>query len=85
MDLGASGGKIFLGGVQGSSLVFEEVHRFDNRPVQKGGRYVWDMKYLFDEIVKGLKIAGEEADEIKSLGVDTWGLDFGLIKKGKLM
>ncbi|KXA88670.1 rhamnulokinase [candidate division MSBL1 archaeon SCGC-AAA259A05] len=85
VDLGASGGKIFLGRIQNDSLVIEEVHRFDNRPIQADGRYCWDVTHIYHEVVRGLEKAEEEASEIDSLGVDTWGLDFGFMKGGKLI
>lgn len=81
VDLGANGGKIFAGEI-GEGLNIEEIHRFDNRPVESDGRFIWDVQNLRDEVVKGLRKSRESKGEIKTFGIDTWGLDFGLIKNG---
>ncbi|KXA98912.1 rhamnulokinase [candidate division MSBL1 archaeon SCGC-AAA259J03] len=84
VDLGASGGKMFLGEVN-EELKVEEIYRFDNRPVESGDRYVWDVEYLREEILKGIRKAERKTGAFDSIGIDTWGLDFGLIKDGELM
>lgn len=75
---------MFLGGFEHGFKV-KEVYRFDNRPVKSGKRYIWDMDNILEEIVNGIKKAGEEANELESIGVDSWGVDFGLIKDGELL
>jgi len=75
---------MFLGSIDGN-LDVEEIHRFDNRPVESGDRYVWDVEYLREEILEGIKKADENDENVKSIAIDTWGLDFGLIKDGELM
>lgn len=85
VDLGASGGKIFLGRIRGGEIVFSETHRFNNWPSQINGRYVWDVGRLKSEVVNGLKRAEEKFGEIDSLGIDSWGVDFGLISGRKLV
>ncbi len=85
IDLGASGGTVYLGEVTADSFAFEEVHRFDNRPVERDGRYVWDVDALVDGIAAGLRAADERADGLHTVGIDTWGLDFGLLADGDLL
>lgn len=85
VDLGASKGKVFYGDVEGSGLGVEEVHRFDNWPTKEGGRYYWDVERLCDEIIEGMKKAESKFDELDSIGIDTWGVDFGLVKGEELI
>jgi len=85
IDIGASGGTVFLGEVTESSFAVQEVHRFDNRPVERDGRYVWDVDALVDHIGDGLRAADDRADGLDTVGIDTWGLDFGLLADGELL
>ena len=79
-DLGASSGRAVLGIFDGERLRLEEVHRFPNGPVRVLDSLHWDVLRLFEEVKCGLakcvKICGAE---IASLGLDTWGVDFGLL------
>jgi rhamnulokinase len=75
-DLGAESGRAIAGRFDGDCLALEEVHRFPNRPVRVFGHLHWDVLRLFDEMKRGLAAAGRD---IASLGVDTWGVDFGLL------
>lgn len=75
---------MFAGEVDDTFSV-KEVHRFGNSPVRSRDRYFWDVEYLRDEIVKGLEKTENEIMEIESLAIDTWGVDFGLIRDGRLM
>lgn len=85
IDIGASGGTVFLGEVTPSSFDVREVHRFDNRPVERDGRYVWDVDALVDHIGDGIRAADNDADDLDTVGIDTWGLDFGLLADGELL
>ncbi|WP_222913061.1 FGGY-family carbohydrate kinase [Natrinema sp. SYSU A 869] len=85
IDLGASGGTVFLGSVTSSSFTVEEVYRFDNRPIDRDGRYVWDLDTLVDHITAGLDAAADHTDGLDTVGIDTWGLDFGLLEDGELL
>ena len=75
-DLGAESGRAMVGRFDGDRLSLEEAHRFPNRPVRVFGSLHWDVLRLFGEIKKGLAAAG---GELASIGVDTWGVDFGLL------
>ncbi len=84
-DLGASSGRAMVGELNNNSISIREIHRFLNEPVLVSGTLYWDVLRLFHEMKKGLLKAGNEGD-ITSLGVDTWGVDFGLLNaEGKLL
>jgi sugar (pentulose or hexulose) kinase len=79
-DIGAGNGRIFLAEFDGSNLIFKEVHRFQNNPVKLAGTLYWDILKVMDELVKGAATAANRAsDNIRCIGVDTLGADFGLI------
>jgi rhamnulokinase len=80
IDLGATSGRAMLGTLRGRFLDIREVHRFPNTPVRNGGRIHWDILRLLHEIETAIGKAAHEADEpLVSFGIDTWGLDFGLL------
>lgn len=80
VDLGASGGRVLAGLFDGDRLRLEEVQRFDNGAVSLGGSLYWDTPALWSNISSGLRQAGSiYATRIKSVGVDTWGVDFALL------
>lgn len=80
VDLGASSGRVLAGRFDGRSVALEEVYRFGNGGVTAGGTLYWDLLRLWSEIQHGLRLAQESLDgQIVSLGVDTWGVDFGLL------
>ncbi|MBQ5592143.1 MAG: rhamnulokinase [Clostridia bacterium] len=84
-DFGASSGRAIIGCFDGEKITLEEVHRFSNDPVSVGGTVYWDVLRLFHEIKQGI-IKARMAGGFDSIGIDTWGVDFGLIdSEGKLM
>lgn len=90
VDLGAGSGRVFLAGVDPGEFLLEEIHRFQYPPIEKDGHLRWDLNHIFAEIKFGLKAAGERARqlgrEIKSLGIDSWAVDYGLLdSSGKLI
>ncbi len=79
-DLGASGGRAILGACDGEHITISETHRFPNDPVYVHARMYWDILRLLHEIKQGLlttRLQGHR--DIQSIGIDTWGVDFGLI------
>ncbi|MCC7021905.1 MAG: rhamnulokinase [Thermomicrobiales bacterium] len=82
IDLGASGGKVIAGRLDGERLVTREVHRFPNDPVRVAGRLHWDILRLLHETIAGIR-AGRQAGlgAPESLAIDTWGCDFGLLDR----
>src|SRR5215211_7344381 len=83
VDLGAGSGRVFLCGVAPGELLLEEVRRFRYPPRESEGHLRWNLAEIFGEIKEGLRGAGERAREmgrpVRSIGVDSWGVDYGLI------
>ncbi len=78
-DFGASSGRALLFTYDGTKLEIEEMHRFSNDPVMTGKSFHWDILRLFHEIKQGiLKTINAGHNDILSIGIDTWGVDFGL-------
>lgn len=81
-DFGASSGRAILATYADGKLSYEEVHRFENNPVEENGTLHWDFDALMHEITVGV----EKAGDFDSIGFDTWGVDFGLLDAdGKLL
>lgn len=76
-----------LGTFDGEKISLEEIHRFSNDPVNVGGSLYWDVLRLFYEIKQGiLKCINNDHKDIAAIGIDTWGVDFGLLdEKGNLL
>ncbi len=94
IDLGASGGRAMLGrlssGRGGQMITVEEAHRFDHGPIalphDAGQTYHWDAVRLWDEVTTGIRKAAHAYGAPASIGVDTWGVDYGLIDaSGRLL
>jgi rhamnulokinase len=90
VDLGAGSGRVFLCLLAENEFLLEEIHRFGYPPRKEKNHLRWDFSKIFEEIKFGLKKAGERAGElgrtIESIGVDSWGVDYGLLdKSGNLM
>ncbi len=84
-DFGASSGRAIIGSFDGKKITLKEVHRFTNDPVDLGGTLYWDVLRLFYEIKQGI-VKAKIAGGFDSIGIDTWGVDFGLIdKNGRLL
>lgn len=80
IDLGASSGRGIIGGFDGERLTTEEIHRFDNSPVSLAGRFSWDIPALYGNILTALT-RSTVSGGVSSVGVDTWGVDYGYIDK----
>lgn len=84
-DFGASSGRAIIATYDNGRIDLEEVHRFPNDPVMLNGTLYWDALRLFFEIKQGI-VKAKLAGGFDSIGVDTWGVDFGLIdEKGCLV
>jgi len=79
VDLGAESGRVILARFNGQHVSLEEVHRFPNRPVMLHGHRFWNVLGLWDEMLAGLRKARKLAGTLDSIGVDTWGVDYGLV------
>lgn len=78
-DLGASSGRALLGRLNGRTIETEELHRFPNDPVQVGRRLHWDILRLLHEMKQALLKAKHQGISLKSLAIDSWAVDFGLL------
>ncbi len=84
-DFGASSGRAMLGVFDGKKIDVEEIHRFSNDTVIVNGRMHWDVLRLFFEIKTAINKA-VKAGKVDAIGIDTWGVDFGLLdKNGELL
>ena len=81
-DFGASSGRAIMGSFENGKIELEEVHRFDNDPVLLGKSFYWDILRLFFEIKQGITKAKNLTD-FESIGIDTWGVDYGLLSKAE--
>ncbi len=80
VDLGAESGRVVAGQFDGQCIGLEEVHRFPNGPVAVQGHLHWDVLRLWADIKAGLaKAAQTYGDRVAGIGLDTWGVDFGLL------
>lgn len=83
-DLGAESGRGILGRFDGNSLSLEVVHRFPNGPVRVGDHLHWDVLRLYGDMKETLRQCAGRGG-IDSVGIDTWGVDFGLLGKGDVL
>lgn len=80
-DFGGGSGRIIVGFLLNGRLELEEIYRFSNRQVKLGNHIYWDFPALFEDMKTGLKLAAQKGYAVKGIGIDTWGVDFGLIDK----
>ena len=78
VDLGASGGRVMVGRVGPGLLELHEAHRFPNVPVPVLTTLHWDILRLYRGVLDGVRAAARDFD-LASLGIDSWGVDYGLI------
>ncbi len=85
-DIGASSGRGIVGSLENGKIELTEVHRFPNVQVLLWGHYYWDILKLFEELKEALSNSIKKGyKNITSLGVDTWGVDFGLIGRDNVL
>lgn len=85
-DFGASSGRAMLATFDGEKITLDEKHRFSNDPVTVNGGMYWDVLRLFHEIKQGiLKCANSGDRDIDCIGIDTWGVDYGLLDKNDML
>ncbi|HEY5249371.1 MAG TPA: rhamnulokinase family protein [Dermatophilaceae bacterium] len=82
VDIGASSGRVIVGSFAGGRVAMTEAGRFANGPVsvQEGGRLRlhWDVRRLWEGVLNGLRTAARDAGSLDGIGIDTWGVDYGL-------
>jgi len=80
IDMGASSGRHIVGHFDGTRISLEEVYRFENGSVEMAGNLYWGFPNQWTHVLNGMQAAGAKyGSQISSVGVDTWGVDFGLL------
>ncbi|MFC7788359.1 rhamnulokinase [Microbacterium sp. MAHUQ-60] len=85
VDLGATSGRVMIGRVDEGRIDLELVSRFPNGPVEHEDGLHWDFDALFDSVVAGLAEAVRREPAIESIGIDSWAVDYGLLRDGMLL
>ncbi len=88
IDMGASSGRHVLGSLKDEKLTLKETWRFENGGIDMGGARYWDLPYLWKNVLAGLRATAAELNgsALRSVGVDTWGVDFGMLdQNGRLL
>lgn len=80
IDIGASSGRHIVGHKENGQLVCDEVYRFPNGVKEENGHLTWDIDALFSNVKAGIKAAFAKYEKIETLSVDTWGVDYVLMK-----
>ena len=78
-DIGATSGRAVLGSLQEGSFTMREIHRFPTPMVALHGRYYWNVFNLYSALLEGLSKCAAERIPLCSIGIDTWGVDFGYV------
>ena len=80
IDIGASSGRHIVGWQEDGAIQAKEVYRFPNGVREENDHLIWDVRKLFSHVVTGLMEAFKLYPEIESLSIDTWGVDYVLLK-----
>ena len=78
-DCGATSGRAVLASFSKGAFDMKEVYRFPSGIIELGGKYYWDILAIYDHFRKCLTQLGREGVRIDSIGIDTWGVDFGFV------
>ncbi len=78
-DCGATSGRAMLATFSGGSFSMEEVYRFPNQPLEVGGKFYWNVFSIYGHFLKCLRDLSSKGVKLDSIGIDTWGVDFGLV------
>lgn len=85
IDIGASSGRHIVGEAEDGRIKLREVYRFSNGAGESGGGLVWGAERLFKEVLNGLKAAGQAGLAPDFVGIDTWAVDYALLRDGELL
>ncbi|MEW1963605.1 rhamnulokinase family protein [Microbacterium sp. NPDC077644] len=85
VDLGATSGRVVIGRIGPDALELELVSRFPNGPVEREDGLHWDFGALHESILDGLAEAVRREPAIESIGIDSWAVDYGLLRDGELI
>ncbi|MGE6632186.1 rhamnulokinase [Bacillus sp. NPDC077027] len=79
VDIGASSGRMVAGWLEGEQLRTKEIHRFQNQMEKRKNMLCWPIDTLFEEILMGLRVCKKHDMRPRSMGIDTWAVDFVLL------
>ena len=82
IDIGASSGRHIVGWMENGEIRTKEVYRFPNAITDQNGHLVWDTESLVSHVKKGI-LEAQMAYPVESMAVDTWGVDYVLMKGDK--
>jgi rhamnulokinase len=85
VDLGATSGRVLLGYVGHDELRLTDVARFKNSPVRTLDGLHWSVLELYRDLVEGLAAAVRQEPQLASIGIDSWAVDYGLLRAGRLV
>jgi rhamnulokinase len=85
VDLGATSGRVLLGYVGHDELRLTDVARFKNSPVRTLDGLHWSVLELYRDLVEGLAAAVRQEPQLASIGIDSWAVDYGLLRGGRLI
>ena len=85
VDLGATSGRVVLGRVGPGRLEIEDVHRFPNEPVRTRDGLHWNIFELYRNILEGLRKAVAQEPDLISIGIDSWAVDYALLRGGRVV
>ena len=85
VDLGATSGRVILGHIDETGIRLEEVSRFQNAPVRTPDGLHWSVTELYRDVVEGLAEAVRRAPELLSIGIDSWAVDYALLRDGRML
>ena len=83
IDIGASSGRHIVGWQENGALLTKEVYRFPNGVTEQEGHLIWNVESLVAHVKEGIRIAREAFGQIQSLSIDTWGVDYVLLRGGE--
>lgn len=85
-DIGATSGRAVLGILESGKFEMQEIHRFPNSILELHGKYYWNVYQLYNALKESLAFCARQQIVVGSIGIDTWGVDFGyLAKDGSLL
>ena len=81
IDIGASSGRHIISWLDNKTIQTKEIYRFENKMIRKNGHLIWDIDYIFKNILQGMKASKEAGYIPTSLSIDTWAVDYVLLDK----
>jgi len=78
-DVGATSGRAVLATLEGVKFEMKEIYRFPNAIYELNGKFYWNVYSIFDHFKKAMAQCAQQHVAIDSIGIDTWGVDFGYL------